>query len=379
MRIQKTRNWLAQHTLPHWLKNGVDYENGGFFESLTFEGKPLAIAKRGMVQARQIYSLRLAQELGLCDLDSSVLERAIDFWIKNFAQANGSFIHAVQPSGKAHHLNPDLYNQAFSLFGLAQAFIFKPEPRMKEHARALIGYLNRDRRTTKGGFTEIQDGKLLFEANPHMHLFEAAVTWMEIDPDPIWRSLAEEILDLCLLKFIDSSTGLLAEHFDENWVPLKDPHAFIFEPGHHYEWAWLMGRYQKLTQRQLLPVRMRLFETAEKYGVSDHRKAAYDEVWSDLQVKKKSTRFWPQTERIKIALQLGADSPVDDKARFAKVADEALDCLFEFLDAPVPGLWYDCRSESGELLPQAVKASSLYHIIGAMAEYLRIRASLQSA
>jgi len=61
-----------------------------------------------------------------------------------------------------------------------------------------------------------------------MHLFEAALAWIEVDTDPVWRELAEKVFTLCRDKFVDKETGLLAEQFDSDWpipiVPMPRRH-----------------------------------------------------------------------------------------------------------------------------------------------------------
>ncbi len=131
-----------------------------------------------------------------------------------------------------------------------------------------------------------------------MHLLEAAVGWMAVDQDPAWKSLADEILDLCLTRFIDPESGVLGEHFTARWDRILQTEEIRISGSHQYEWAWLLGLYQGLTGKDLTAVRTRLFERSEKCGISpDHR--AYDQMWSDFPtLKLKSSRFWPQCERV---------------------------------------------------------------------------------
>lgn len=377
MSIEQTKNWLTKYACPLWLEKGIDWERGGFYENLTLQGEPTTSPRRVMVQARQIFSTHIAMQLGIIPSDQGkkAIQHGIDFILKNYSQRNGSFYHAVDEK-----LNPvakpeDLYGQSFALFGLAHAFHVLKNDSYKARAKELLNYLNRERKLPQGGFSEILSKEVQFEANPHMHLFEALLYWMEIDKDPEWKVMADEILDLCLHKFIDPEKNLLAEHFDANWKPLLVNGQYVFEPGHHYEWVWLLGRYQKMTGKDLRDIRQKLYDVSEKHGISPGKKCAYDEVASDLTPFKKTTRFWPQCERIKAALQMGIEANTN-KGAYAQTADEALEALFKFLEVPVKGLWYDTWQESGEFTIQPAKASSLYHIIGAMADYIQLRTQL---
>ncbi|MFV8258759.1 AGE family epimerase/isomerase [Bdellovibrio bacteriovorus] len=375
--VENCKNWLSKDVLPLWLNKGVDWERGGFVESFSLEGEPQDVPRRSMVQARQIYSLRLGMELGLCDQEKS--RKAIDIGaaalIRNYSLPSGGFIHSATKEGEAKNTTPDLYAQAFALFGLAHAYAVNPLPEYKERSRQLVQYLYSERHLSQGGFTELTDKGVQYEANPHMHMFESAVAWMAVDSDPLWKKLADEILNLCLTKFIDPKSGTLAEHFNADWSPILENGKFVFEPGHQYEWAWLMGLYQGLTGKDLTAVRENLIVLSEKHGIWNERKSVIDEVWSDLSAKTKTSRFWPQCERIKAVLQMGLEKK-DQRAQYAQAADEAMATLFKFFETPQKGLWFDTWQESGEFRIQPAKASSLYHIIGAINEYVRYRPKL---
>lgn len=371
---REVTQWLKNDALPLWTNKGVDWKNGGFYEAFSFEGVPQEIPRRCMVQARQIYSFRVCSELNLCENENA--EKAIllgvDSLIKKYSLENGSFAHSATAEGKIVDATPDLYAQAFALFGLAQAYRIQANYHLKQRALEFVKYLYRERALPQGGFSELSQGQTVYEANPHMHMFESALAWMEIDPAPEWKQLADDLLDLALTKFIDSKTGALAEHFHADWTPKLEDSGFIFEPGHHYEWAWLMGLYQKYTGRDLTPVRLKLIELAETYGIHNERNAVVDEVFSNGQIKLISSRFWPQCERIKALLQIAHEIPAQKDYYFNK-ADEAVRALFKFFETPTPGLWFDIWLESGEFKIQPAKASSLYHITGALTDYLKYR------
>ena len=77
----------------------------------------------------------------------------------------------------------------------------------------------------------------------------------------------------------------------------------------------------------------------------------------------KSSRFWPQCERIKAAAQLGR----------AESARAAMNALLRYFDTSVSGLWNDTWEENGTFDQRPVKSSSLYHIIGAISEFAKLR------
>ncbi|HEY8280535.1 MAG TPA: AGE family epimerase/isomerase [Bdellovibrionota bacterium] len=365
MHASEPRLWLSHHVFPLWLKKGVDRKSGGFVEELSLEGEPLRTPRRCRVQARQIFSFRTGLDLGVCDPTEgrAAVESGTAFLLSRYSLPSGAFRHSVGLNSEPLDDNPCLYDQAFALFGLAHAFAVLRDPDLRDRAKALVAYLRRERGAEGGGFTEWEKGAVVYQQNPHMHLFEAAVAWMEVDSDPQWKALADEILGLCLNKFIDPATGALAENFSKGWAPeLKGKH-FLYEPGHLYEWSWLMGRYQLRSGRDLLKERRKLFALSERSGICPRRRAVFDQMRSDETPLRRTARFWPQCERIKAATQLGE----------TESAIQGMDVLFRYFDLPVKGLWRDTWGEDDSFPEQAVRASSLYHIIGAISEFLTYR------
>ena len=68
-----------------------------------------------------------------------------------------------------------------------------------------------------------------------------------------------------------------------------------------------MLQYQEITGFEIGDRAEKLFQLAEKFGVSEDGSLAYDEVWSNGKAKLTTSRFWPQCERIKVLLQLALE------------------------------------------------------------------------
>jgi len=354
-RKEKARTWLTEDVYPLWLTKGIDPQSGAFHECLNDQGQPQSAPRRAMVQCRQMYAFNEAGKLEILKSDQvkQILRKASDNFLGAYSDPTGGFIHAVNEEGQPTNKQMDLYTQAFALFGLAQAYEVLNDPKIKARALELIDYLQTHRRAPAGGFTETLKGETLYQSNPHMHLFEGLIAWTKIDHNPMWKDLADKILDLCQSKFIDNEAGVVCEHFDSNWSPKRDNGLFHWEPGHQCEWAWLM-----LEMGTSKDIPQKIYSACEKQGVKNGK--TLDEIWSNGTPKTKSSRFWPQSERIKAAVALG-----DDRA-----ADQAFDALFKFFKG---GLWEDQILENGEFKKQPVKASSLYHIVNALSEYINKR------
>ena len=94
------------------------------------------------------------------------------------------------------------------------------------------------------GFESGVPASLPLQSNPHMHLFEAALAGCEVCSDSsLWKPLSDEIAELALTSSSISKTGALREFFDEHWNPAAGRPGRIVEPGHQFEWAWLLLRW----------------------------------------------------------------------------------------------------------------------------------------
>lgn len=373
--IDKSLNWLKNDVFPLWMVTGVDPENGAFTESLDLKNQPTAAPRRALVQARQIYSFAKGAELNLIDPGRAqrMIVNATDHFILNYLQPDGSCFHAVDLQGKVSQSDKDLYTQAFALFALACAYKVAPNDQYKNKAIKLLQYLQDERKNPSGGFTELKAGKTYYQSNPHMHLFEALLAWMTIDHQPIWQEQAHSVYQLCVDHFFIPESKTLCENFHADWSPLTENQLHYFEPGHHFEWVWLLTWYENLTKIQTYPIREQLYTIATEYGVHPSNHHTVDEVWSNYQIKKSSSRFWPQCERIKAAVVMAKDKQSRHPQKYQIHADQAIEVLFTYLNSPAIGHWQDTKMESGEFTTIDTKASSLYHIINAMDEYIRLR------
>ena len=112
--------------------------------------------------------------------------------------------------------------------------------------------------------------------------------------------LADELAELCLAKFLHPMNGCVCEFFDGDWNPMPGDDGRIAEPGHQFEWAWLLARWGRMRGRDdALMSAKNLVLLGERHGVDPARGVAFNEIWDDLRPKDRNARLWPQTERIK--------------------------------------------------------------------------------
>jgi len=359
LRLETARysDWLFTSALPLWWQAGSD-PKGGFHELLTADGTPAGTFRRARVQSRQSYVYAQAGAMGWDGPWRAAAMHGINYLNTRYRQSDGQFCTLVSEQGDV--LNPVtmLYDQAFALMGMATVAKMMPERNdLKTESHELFQRIVATRRHPVIGFVE--SGHKQFISNPHMHLLEALLAWYEVEPAGNWGQYADEVAALCLTKFIDAKEGFLREYFDETWGPAPGDDGHVVEPGHQFEWAWLLMRWGKLRGHpEVRNVARKLFDHGCR-GIDPARDAAVHAMNDAFQVTVSTARLWAQTERIKAALSLaltGEEALIAEALRGAAT-------LWRYLDTPVKGLWYDRFEPDGTFAAEPSPASSLYHII----------------
>ena len=75
--------------------------------------------------------------------------------------------------------------------------------------------------------------------------------------------------------------------------------------------------------------------------------------------------MWSQTERTRACVRAAA---VTGEAALWDAAAQAAETMEAFLQVPTPGLWRDWMDAGGAFREEPAPASTLYHIVGAIAE-----------
>lgn len=359
-KIAALREWLFDAALPLWWERGADRIHGGFYEKIDLEGTPLDLPRRFRVIARQAYSYGEAGRLGWNGPWREATLWALDYLCHHFIADDATVVSLVAPDGTVLDSRFDLYNQAFALlaFATGQRCEGAGSP-WRDRAVRLRERLNQAYAHPDAGYHDGTGSSL--QSNPHMHLLEAAMAWMVIDQDPGWRKMADQIATLALDRFIDGKTVALREFFAPDWSPASGAEGRIVEPGHQYEWAFLLNRWASLTDREQPAAVHRLIAFADAHGVDRQRKVAINSLLIDGSVNDAKARLWPQTERIRAYA-------IDDAAIADGRMQQAVDGLLRYFETKLRGLWFDQLTPSDKMIMEPSPASSLYHIVGAVAE-----------
>ena len=197
-----------------------------------------------------------------------------------------------------------------------------------------------------------------------MHLFEAFTALYAATNEKMWIEHAGQTLALMQAAFVDPQQHTIREFFDLEMRHLKDQN--VIEPGHMFEWVWLLNNYEQHAGADLAKERRALFSRAATLGEDP---AFYGFVGNEVKLaapsRQTDKRLWPQTEYLRACLVQAREG--DDHAGCR--AEQLINGFFKtYLKTPTAGLWIDEFDKTGAPIAPNVPASILYHIFEAVVE-----------
>ena len=358
-----TRRWLFESAVPFWAEQGID-SDGLAYEELGFDGQPKELGyRRSLVQFRQVYVFARA---GLMGLGSRALPCALFHRVAAAAwHVDGGFIHKLGANGLEGDPSRENYDQAFGMLASAWAYAIDRNSDTLDYAYRTLHFLDDNMASPCGGYAEVASARLPRRQNPHMHLFEAFLALYEVTGDELFLSRADAILILLERNFV-TSAGALCEYFDDTWGPADGPAGEIVEPGHHYEWVWLLHEYARLTGKPVHPLASKLFDFATRHGIDACGRPVQQIDTQGTQLRG-GVKLWAVAERLKAHVVRAEALARDfDPEIVSIVAD-----LDEHFLLSRPPLWFEELATDGTPARRRMPASTLYHIMAAGGELLR--------
>lgn len=349
-------DWLRDQALPLWRDAGFDRQSGSFVERLSPQGAPLLeVPRRLMVQARQIHVFATAARHGWDKDGADLALRAGDAMTAHYAAGTEGWVFSCMADGTVADARRDLYAHAFVLLALADLVRLDGQARHIRSVQTTLAFLDREMAHLAGGFAENWPDQMLpRRQNPHMHLLEALIAVQETGLCGDMSARMDAIVSLFDRRFF-SSNAVLTEFFDDDWSPMNPDNSF--EPGHHFEWAWLLARHGAMTRRDPASRIERLLAQGLRGCDSQGRVI---EMVSD-KAKAGTRRLWGAMEAAK------ALAPPLPAAARKPAAQQVLDTAWQSFIAPaVAGGWIDRVDAAGNSLVDHIPASSLYHIVTAV-------------
>ncbi|WP_431125057.1 HAD-IIIA family hydrolase [Variovorax paradoxus] len=366
-------NWLSLYALPTWTEKGYDHRLSLFHERLDFSGAPLReLPRRLMVQCRQLYVLAQLTCRGMHD-GRTLIARTWDSVVKRFYHPAlpNKWAFSVDANGEVADSRCDAYTLAFLLFALAWIHRVEPNPEYIRHADEVLRLLDGPLAAPGGGLVDAvprPDGFL--RQNPHMHLLEACLALHESTGRSNYLERALTLHGLFSSRMLWRAQKALPELHNDDWKPARPADSW-YEPGHHFEWVWLLRRLSKAADIDVDAEVKLLLSRALVEGI-DAEGFAIERVGIAESTITGSRRSWGTCEYLK-ACAVEAEAAPNEAAIWRERAALALTALHNgFLSAARPGLWHDRVDAAGNTLSNDVPASSLYHFVFAMMECERV-------
>jgi mannose/cellobiose epimerase-like protein (N-acyl-D-glucosamine 2-epimerase family) len=353
-------NWLVRDAFPLWSQNGIEPVTGGFVEALDQDGSAPALPRRARVHPRQVYAFAQARKLGWRGNAVGIVNDGMRYFTHHYQRADGLFRTLAAADGSVLDERALLYDQAFVLLGYAAAAsLLEAQPEWEHRALALSDRIEVHFRVEGAYRAEL--GAVGYESNPHMHLLEAYMAWAEIGQDPRWITGAQRLAELAATRFMVKDSGAIAEFYLPTMQPTPGASSRSIEPGHQFEWGWLLLRCERWLGPRWRESARGLLALGERYGVREG--FAVNALRDDLSIHEAGARLWPQCERLKAALLAAT---LTDESQYWDTAQAAAQSLRAFLATRTPGLWFDVRTSMGVFEGDVVPASTLYHLVGAI-------------
>jgi N-acylglucosamine 2-epimerase/mannose-6-phosphate isomerase len=366
-RLPEVDRWMFDQALPLWATAGQDAPGLGFVELLDQSGRPLDPGfKRIRVQARQVYTFCHAAELGWQGPAREAAANGINFIIEKAWLPEGGWAERLTPQGEQMGAGLYAYEQAFVLFALGWYYRVTGDKSLVELAHRTLDVMHARLGHPEGlGFLTHDHGSATMEQDPQMHFLEAMMIWYQATGEARFAEEAKSILKLFETHIHQAHSAVLLEDFDLEWrSPEHSDHRRV-EPGHHFEWTWLLWQAKSLLGQDMMALVPPVFAFADRHGNSPDG-LIYDDVLEDGRVLNTTHRTWVQTEALKGYITMSAYFAQDHDARIAQLVSLILD---RYLAAPVPGTWTD--QPLGVVPGAPCPASTLYHLFLSFAELQR--------
>lgn len=348
--------WMVEDALPFWTTRR-GYGGIPVVEAVDLNGQAFDPGfLRLRVMARQVAVFSSASALGLEWL-RPIADAAWSAFVNHFYSPISGWAARIGPYRQVIDLEFTLYDQAFAVFACAcRARLGEGVQAIQLAHRTLrrIDELLADKGQSNGWHKA--KAARDYDQNSHMHLLEALLALHDVGPSRTTEAMIRRSLEVAEHRLFDPVTNTIAEEFGADWKPLTGPRV---EPGHQYEWYWLLDRAARMGFSSNIP-RQALLAFAIRHGFADESALIVDALHPDGTISQRTHRLWPHCEAIRAATV--HPEPSVGLSLASMVAQRMQS---SFLRPANPGTWHDRLGENGECLAAHVPASSLYHLWGA--------------
>ena len=229
----------------HSGRRAVSIAAGGFHERLGQDGKPLVEPRRSRVNPRQAYCFAMAPSLGWRGDATALVKHGLDYWFARYRRAGWTVSHAGECRRFVARRSRAAVRPGFRIAGIQRL----GGRRGARHARApgaRIARAGAQAHEARRAGLRVRRSALPCRCNPIRTCTCSRPRWRVArcarkancgnhwrTKSPSWRSASSSIRPA--VRCANSST--------REWHPAAGIEGRIVEPGHQFEWAWLLLRW----------------------------------------------------------------------------------------------------------------------------------------
>lgn len=378
-KISLCHDFIFDKLLTNWAQFGINKQGGYSEESLTKDWKINPVGKiRLLTQCRQLYTFSHAylftQDTKWLTLLTPLYHFILEHYTIDFATEE-MLKNGTSQTRWRFSLNDDLQplddtTDAYALAFILLSFSFYYQATKDDSALHYIeqtdAFLQQHMQSDLGGFYEAYpiNTSTLRRQNPHMHLLEGYIAAYQTSENPVYKTRIIALLDLLKTHFYHAESHSLLEFFDSSWKPDTETGHKI-EPGHHFEWVWLLHQAYKIhADNSYLDIAKNLWDKACVHGF-DPKGGIYNQIDAHSgSAIDKEKRIWPITEYLKAAcVQV-------DRASSEQRIHQALDFMLQHYLLE-DGSWNEYLDQDNQAKPYHLPGTTSYHIFLGLIEVLR--------
>ena len=236
------KKYLIENILPFWLKNAIDYENGGIYTCLDRKGKIYGTDKSGWFQGRALWTF--AKAFNCIDKNPEYLEACKNIYdfLSKLEDSDGRLYFTVTADGKGIQKRRYYFSETFATIGCAEYYKASGDETALANARK---YFDIAYKCFKGEIklqpkfnVETTDTKAL---SPVMIMLSTVQTMRSIDKENFsyYNGIAKDMLNEILNGGFLKENALL-ECVKKTGEFSNTPSGRVVNPGHSMEASWFI-------------------------------------------------------------------------------------------------------------------------------------------
>ena len=347
------RDHFTRVILPIWRGPGFNAGLNLPYEAVNATSHaPLPVERyRAMACARQLFVFSQAGEAA----HAHVLFDALVHYFQD--KQSGGWFYSVDAQGAPLDTTKDLYTHAFLVFACAEYGARFGNRDALDIVKSTSALIETRFAAADGLFNAAQDARFATVTgmpiqNPLMHLTEGWLAAREATQDSAFDAALHKLAEAIAHTFVHRPTGCIAE------LPLGKADNRL-EPGHQFEWFWLVKQAGKLLDgTELDEALTRAFDFAQQHGVDEATGAVCASLDETGGIKDPTQRIWAQSEYLR------ALATRDDAAARAALPRQIERFQERFLHQHG---WYECKTATGEVSRADMPSTTPYHLATAYA------------